>query len=54
LVEGTVEILLLGLGLALAAVYAMGIGANDTANSIAGPVGGGVLKYRSASTSVFY
>jgi len=43
-----VEILLLGLGLALAAVYAMGIGANDTANSIAGPVGGGVLKYRSA------
>lgn len=42
------EILLLGLGLALAAVYAMGIGANDTANSIAGPVGGGVLKYRSA------
>jgi len=49
-----VEILLLGLGLALAAVYAMGIGANDTANSIAGPVGGGVLKYRSASTSVFY
>ena len=40
---------LLILGLALAALYAWGIGANDMANIIAAPIGGGAISRRRAA-----
>jgi len=39
------ETLLLILGFTLAAIYAMAIGGNDTANSVASPFGGGIASY---------
>jgi phosphate/sulfate permease len=33
------------MGFTLAAIYAMAIGGNDTANSVASPFGGGVASY---------
>jgi len=43
--QGSLETLLLILGFTLAAIYAMAIGGNDTANSVASPFGGGVASY---------
>jgi Phosphate/sulphate permeases len=43
--QGLLETLLLILGFTLAAIYAMAIGGNDTANSVANPFGGGVASY---------